>query len=62
MNKPTIAITIGQAHYKRMFSQGAWDAVADFANVIHHPGQEPATKEELISLVSDAVDVRSRRA
>lgn len=54
MNKPTIAIAIGQAHYKRMFSQDAWDALADFSNVIHHPGQEPTTKEELISLVSDA--------
>lgn len=56
MSKPTVAITIGQSHYKRMFSQEAWDALEAFATVIHHPGQEPAKKEELIVLlpVADA--------
>ena len=54
MNKPTIAISIGQAHYKRMFSQQAWEALDTFATVVHHPGQEPADKEELIILLPDA--------
>ncbi len=50
MDKKTVAITIGQSHYPRMFSQQAWDALESFANVIHHSGQDPANKEELISL------------
>lgn len=54
MNKPTVAIAIGQAHYERMFSQAAWDALAAFATVSHHPGQEPATKADLIALLSNA--------
>jgi phosphoglycerate dehydrogenase-like enzyme len=51
MTKPTIAITIGQAHYQRMISQAAWDALDAFAEVVHHSGQDPATKEELIALL-----------
>ncbi|HID51808.1 MAG TPA: hydroxyacid dehydrogenase [Anaerolineae bacterium] len=54
MSKPIVAIIIGQAHYRRMFSQEAWDALAEFADVIHHPGQEPANKEELITLLPEA--------
>ena len=54
MTKPTIAITIGQAHYRRMMSQAAWDALATFADVIHHSGPEPATKEDLLALLSAA--------
>ena len=54
MNKPTVVITIGQAHYKRMFSQQAWDALAQFATVIHHEGEEPTNKEELIALIPEA--------
>lgn len=54
MTKPTVAITIGQSHYKRMFSQEAWDDLASFATVAHHPGQEAANKKELISLLPDA--------
>jgi phosphoglycerate dehydrogenase-like enzyme len=53
MSKPIVAITIGQAHYQRMFSQAAWEALAAFADVIHHPGQEPANKEELIALLPE---------
>ncbi|MBT7074325.1 MAG: hydroxyacid dehydrogenase [Anaerolineae bacterium] len=57
MTKPTVVIAIGQEHYARMFSQAAFDALAEFANVVHHEGQEPTTKEELIALVpeTDAV-------
>jgi len=54
MQKPTIAITIGKANYKRMFSKEAWDALEAFANVVHHPGDEPAEKAELIQLLQDA--------
>jgi len=54
MSKPTVAITIGRSHYKRMFSQKTWDALETFTRVIHHSGQEPANKEELITLLADA--------
>jgi phosphoglycerate dehydrogenase-like enzyme len=54
MKKPLVVVAIGQAHYKRMFSQNAWDALDKFASVVHHPGQEPTTKEELMSLLTDA--------
>jgi len=54
MTTPVIAITIGQAHYRRMISQAAWDALGAFADVIHHPGQEPATKEDLLALLPAA--------
>ncbi|MGD8737252.1 MAG: hydroxyacid dehydrogenase [Anaerolineae bacterium] len=54
MSNPSIAVTIGQAHYPRMMSQAAWDTLATFADVIHHPGPEPATKEELLALLPDA--------
>ncbi|NOX60539.1 MAG: hydroxyacid dehydrogenase [Chloroflexi bacterium] len=51
---PTVAITIGKNHYSRMFNQNAWDALASFAEVVHHPGPEPATKEDLIALLPAA--------
>lgn len=54
MSKPVVAITIGQFHYPRMFSAAAWKALETFAQTIHHPGQDPATKEELISLLLEA--------
>jgi len=54
MTKPTIAITIGQNHYPRMMSQAAWDALAAFAHVVHHPGPEPAGKEDLLALLPAA--------
>jgi phosphoglycerate dehydrogenase-like enzyme len=54
MQKPTIAITIGKTHYPRMFSQQAWDALAAFATVVHHPGDEPAEKDELIEVLREA--------
>jgi phosphoglycerate dehydrogenase-like enzyme len=54
MTKPVVAITTGQAHYQRMMSRAAWDALAAFAEVVHHVGLEPATKEDLISLLPAA--------
>ena len=54
MEKPTVAITIGQKHYERMFSARVWAALDAFADVIHHPGEEPADKEALIDLLPEA--------
>lgn len=54
MSKPTVVIAIGKTHYQRMFSQGAFDELDTFAEVVHHPGQEPASKEELIVLLGQA--------
>ena len=54
MNRPVVAVTIGKNHYGRMFNDRAWQALAAFADVIHHPGPEPATKEELIALLPPA--------
>ena len=54
MTRPTIAITIGQAHYGRMFNGTAWRTLDAFADVIHHPGQEPADKAALLSLLPQA--------
>ncbi len=54
MTKPVIAVTIGQKHYPRMMSQAAWDALAAFAEVVHHPGQEAAGKDDLLALLPAA--------
>ncbi|MGB3714456.1 MAG: hydroxyacid dehydrogenase [Candidatus Promineifilaceae bacterium] len=54
MSKPRVAVTIGRSYYERMFSQEAWKTLEDFAEVIHHPEQEPAGKEELLVLLPDA--------
>jgi phosphoglycerate dehydrogenase-like enzyme len=37
-----------------MMSQAAWDRLSEFADVIHHPGQEPAAKAGLIALLPGA--------
>jgi phosphoglycerate dehydrogenase-like enzyme len=54
MTRPVIAITIGQAHYQRMMSQAAWEALAAFADIVHHPGPEPAAKQDLLALLPAA--------
>lgn len=54
MTRPVIAITIGQNHYRRMFTPAAWQALAAFADVIHHAGPEPANKAELLALLPAA--------
>ena len=54
MPRPLIAITIGKQNYARMFNQRAWDALDAFADVIHHPGNEPANKNDLLALLRDA--------
>ncbi len=54
MSRPIVAVTIGRAHYPRMFSDAAWAALDGFAEVAHHPGPEPATKAELVDLLPGA--------
>ena len=54
MEKPNVAITIGQKHYERMFSDRVWEALDAFAVVKHHAGQEPADKAALLDLLSAA--------
>lgn len=51
---PTVAVTIGRKHYKRMMSQEAWTILQGYAKVTHHPGEEPANKQDLIDLLADA--------
>lgn len=54
MTKPTVVMTIGQTHYPRMMSAAAWERLAEFAEIIHHPAQEPATKADLLALLPAA--------
>ncbi len=53
MKKPIVAITIGKIHYARMFSQQALAALDEFAEVVH-AGENPAQKDELITLLAEA--------
>lgn len=54
MTKPVVAVTIGRAHYSRMFSTEAWDALEAFATVTHHEGDEPAERDDLIAILPGA--------
>lgn len=54
MTRPVVAVTIGRAHYARMMSRRAWEALAEFAEVVHHPGDAPASKEDLLALLPPA--------
>lgn len=54
MSKPIVAVLIGQMHYARMFSDQAWDRLSEFAEIIHHTGQEPADKNDLIRVLPTA--------
>lgn len=51
---PTVAILIGQNHYKRMLNQTAWRNLRSFASVIEHTGGEPATKADLLGILPQA--------
>jgi len=53
MSKPVVAITIGKKHYQRMFSPQALSSLEEFAEVIH-AGDDPANKDELITLLANA--------
>ena len=54
MQKPVVAVTIGLSHYQRMFSPKAWDDLETFSTVIHHQADEPAKKNDLKTLLSEA--------
>ncbi len=54
MTKPKVVIAIGQKYYDRMINPKAMKALEEFAEVVHHPGNDPATKEELMRLLPDA--------
>ena len=54
MTRPVVAVTIGRAHYRRMFSDAALDALAEAAEVVHHPGDEPASKQDLLAVLAGA--------
>ena len=54
MTEPIVAVTIGRSNYARMFSEQAWDRLESFATVVHHDGDEPAGKEDLLGLLSTA--------
>ncbi|NPV55049.1 MAG: hydroxyacid dehydrogenase [Anaerolineae bacterium] len=54
MEKPVVAITIGKNLYRRMIDPTALTHLSEFAEVIHHPGEEPATKQDLVELLANA--------
>lgn len=54
MTRPIVAVTIGQRHYARLFSDEAWAALAAFAEIVQHPGDEPAAKPDLLTLLPPA--------
>lgn len=54
MSRPVVAITIGRSHYGRMFSSAALADLADAAEIVHHADDEPASKEDLLSLLAEA--------
>lgn len=54
MSKPVIAITIGKKNYNRLIRDEEITKLESFATLIHHEGEEPATKEDLIKLLPEA--------
>ncbi len=54
MTRPIVAITIGRSHYRRMFSAAALADLAAVAEVVHHGGDEPASKLALLELLAEA--------
>ena len=54
MSRPVVAITIGRSHYRRMFSDTALADLADAAHVVHHSGDEPASKQDLPAVLAEA--------
>ena len=54
MTRPVVAITIGQSNYRRMFSEAALADLAAVAEVVHHPGDEPAGKQDLLAVLARA--------
>ena len=54
MTRPVVAITIGRSSYRRMFSAAALTDLAAVAEVVHHAGDEPASKQELLAVLAGA--------
>ena len=54
MTRPVVAITIGRSHYVRMFSAAALADLAAVAEVAHHAGDEPASKQDLLAVLAGA--------
>ncbi|MDE0495363.1 MAG: hydroxyacid dehydrogenase [Acidimicrobiaceae bacterium] len=54
MTGPVVAITIGQSHYRRMFSAAALDDLSAAAEIAHHAGDEPAGKQDLLTVLAGA--------
>ena len=54
MSKPIVAVTIGRANYQRMFSDAAWQRLAEIATIVHHAHDEPAGHDDLIELLPGA--------
>ena len=54
MTRPVVAITIGRSHYRRMFSEAALADLAAAAEVVHHDGDDPASKGELSAVLAEA--------
>jgi phosphoglycerate dehydrogenase-like enzyme len=52
--RPTVAVLIGRNHYQRMLDQSTWEKLRSFAEVVEHPGGEPATKPDLLTLLPPA--------
>ncbi len=52
--RPVVAVAIGRSNYPRMFSDAAWAALESFAQVRHHPGEQPADHDDLLGLLADA--------
>ncbi|RMH69772.1 MAG: hydroxyacid dehydrogenase [Actinomyces sp.] len=53
-HRPVVAITIGRDNYRRMFSDEAWRALEEFADVVHHEGGEPADAAALRRVLAGA--------
>ena len=51
MTKPRVAVTIGRSNYGRMFSERAWEQLNDIAIIVHHDDDEPASHDDLLSLL-----------
>ena len=54
MTRPVVVIAIGRSHYRRMFSDAALTDLAAAAEVVHHPGDEPAGKQDLLAVLGRA--------
>ncbi|MCY3649977.1 MAG: hydroxyacid dehydrogenase [Acidimicrobiaceae bacterium] len=53
MTRPAVAITIGRSNYRRMFSDAALAELADAAEIVHHPGDKPAGKQDLLAVLGE---------